>query len=496
MNDDPSRQWQPPSEPANAQDDPPHQQPRPAPAIGFVEWFWPGDFDRVEQILADMKSLGVTDLRTGVSWANWFTPWGERWYAWLLPRLAKEVTVMPCFLYTPPSLGIAAKSSSPPRNTKLFADFVDVMITRFGQCFEYVELWNEANNRNEWDWTLDPYWYNFGEMVGSAAYWARERGKKTVLAGMSPIDPNWLNLMFQRGVMDHIDVVGVHGFPGTMDSNWDGWQANIGRVRRELDMNRSRAEIWITETGFSTWRHDEYTQLRSLVSALDAPVQRVYWYALHDLNPDRPTVEGFHSDERGYHFGLKTANGIPKLLYRIWNGGGLDAVRKTAVYMSNERRPPLDDAVLITGGAGFIGSNLAHRLLENGRNVIIFDNLSRHGVEENLRWLTDRYAERVQVHLGDMRDRYALRLALEDAREVFHFAAQVAVTSSMTDPMLDFGVNALGTLNLLEEARSLRHPPSVVFTSTNKVYGALGDVTLTADGRPLSLPELEATCDE
>jgi CDP-paratose 2-epimerase len=137
--------------------------------------------------------------------------------------------------------------------------------------------------------------------------------------------------------------------------------------------------------------------------------------------------------------------------------------------------------VLITGGAGFIGTNLANRLLSDGRPVIIFDNMSRPGVDRNLQWLCKRHGDHVRVEVGDIRDARAVRRAVKDATQVFHFAAQVAVTTSLVDPVGDFDVNARGTLNLLEAMRSRPDPPSLVFTSTNKVYGDLEDLELEAD---------------
>lgn len=137
---------------------------------------------------------------------------------------------------------------------------------------------------------------------------------------------------------------------------------------------------------------------------------------------------------------------------------------------------------LITGGAGFIGTNVAARLLDMGRRVRIFDNLARSGVDDNLRWLSDTYGDRIDVVRADIRDRAAVSAAVADAAEVFHFAAQVAVTTSLADPVDDFQINAGGTLNLLEALRALDEPPSLVFTSTNKVYGDLEDVDLVPDG--------------
>lgn len=138
--------------------------------------------------------------------------------------------------------------------------------------------------------------------------------------------------------------------------------------------------------------------------------------------------------------------------------------------------------VLITGGAGFVGTNLAHRLLGNGHRVVIFDNLSRPGVKANLNWLMDLHRERVQFIEGDIRNFDEVERAVAGVAEVFHFAAQVAVTTSLVDPLHDFEINARGTLNLLEAIRRSASPPSLVFTSTNKVYGDLADVSITEDG--------------
>jgi CDP-paratose 2-epimerase len=139
-------------------------------------------------------------------------------------------------------------------------------------------------------------------------------------------------------------------------------------------------------------------------------------------------------------------------------------------------------ASLITGGAGFLGTNLAHHLLSARRPVVIFDNLSRSGAEKNLTWLRRMHGERLRVIVCDIRDRFALREALYSVKHVYHFAAQVAVTTSLIDPVSDFEVNARGTLNLLEEVRRLDGPPTLIFTSTNKVYGGLSDVMLRRNG--------------
>jgi CDP-paratose 2-epimerase len=137
--------------------------------------------------------------------------------------------------------------------------------------------------------------------------------------------------------------------------------------------------------------------------------------------------------------------------------------------------------ILITGGAGFIGTNLADRLLSQGRRVLIFDNLSRSGVKTNLAWLRARHPDRLTVQLGDLRHEGQVTEAVRQASAVFHFAAQVAVTTSVADPQHDFAVNAQGTLHLLEAVRHFAPAAPVFFTSTNKVYGDLADIPLFSD---------------
>ncbi len=128
--------------------------------------------------------------------------------------------------------------------------------------------------------------------------------------------------------------------------------------------------------------------------------------------------------------------------------------------------------ILITGGAGFIGSHLALRFAQRGARVVLYDNLSRHGSEHNLAWVSGQ-APSVEFVRGDVRDAEAVRRAASDCQAIFHLAAQVAVTTSVTEPRLDFEVNALGTFNVLEAARLVGTRPLMIYSSTNKVYGAM-----------------------
>jgi CDP-paratose 2-epimerase len=139
-------------------------------------------------------------------------------------------------------------------------------------------------------------------------------------------------------------------------------------------------------------------------------------------------------------------------------------------------------SVLITGGAGFVGVNLAARLLDNGERVRVFDSLARAGSEQNIAWLQQRYPDGVDFVRADVRNATALADAIEGVEHVVHLAAQVAVTHSLVDPAFDFDVNAAGTLNLLEAVRRCARPPSILFTSTNKVYGVLADLQVQAEG--------------
>lgn len=146
---------------------------------------------------------------------------------------------------------------------------------------------------------------------------------------------------------------------------------------------------------------------------------------------------------------------------------------------------------LITGGAGFVGSNLADALLSRGEPVVLADNLSRDGVRTNAEWLISRHPDLVRLEVVDIREAPAIGSLVAGARQVFHLAAQVAVTTSLDDPALDLHTNILGTFNILEAIRARPTPPPVLFTSTNKVYGALnridvirrGDAYVYADGR-------------
>ena len=135
--------------------------------------------------------------------------------------------------------------------------------------------------------------------------------------------------------------------------------------------------------------------------------------------------------------------------------------------------------LLVTGGAGFIGCNIADRLAGSGHRVRVFDNLARPGVERNLAWLKSRHGDAVEAITADIRDEASVDRASDGVDAVFHLAAQVAVTTSFTDPVADFDINLRGAINLLEALRRRGRKTPVIFASTNKVYGDLADIPLS-----------------
>jgi CDP-paratose 2-epimerase len=155
------------------------------------------------------------------------------------------------------------------------------------------------------------------------------------------------------------------------------------------------------------------------------------------------------------------------------------------------------ERILITGGAGFIGSNLADRLLSEGHEVTIFDNLSRSGCEANVTWLRQTHgADAFLLMRGELTDFATLLRASAGAQRIYHLAGQVAVTTSVKDPRLDFEANALGTFNALEAARLVADDPIFLYASTNKVYGGMEDVGIVSEPSrywyadyPYGLPE-------
>ena len=182
------------------------------------------------------------------------------------------------------------------------------MITSF-------KLWNEPNNLSHWDFLLDPGWSIFADLVqqSSAAIRAVHPDLPLVLGGMSPIDPRFLRQLSDRGALDAIDVLAVHGFP--FDWNlWpiEEWPERIEQLRHEFDR-----PVWITETGVSSYAGEEMAAWGLRRSREILQGQRVYWYTLLDLAPEREATTRHKAAEgssywRHFHFGLLRHDGTPK----------------------------------------------------------------------------------------------------------------------------------------------------------------------------------------
>ena len=164
--------------------------------------------------------------------------------------------------------------------------------------------------------------------------------------------------------------------------------------------------------------------------------------------------------------------------------------------MSAPDRSPWPQAVLVTGGAGFIGCNVVRRLVAAGSHVTVLDNLSRQYSTSNARVLQSDLGDGVRLIGGDVRDASAVASAADGVGAIIHLAGQTAVTRSIVDPVGDFLDNCTGTLNVLEAARTRTDPPVVLYASTNKVYGALDSVEIVEEPDHYRFADLPHGVDE
>lgn len=183
---------------------------------------------------------------------------------------------------------------------------------------EAVMLWNEPNNLSHWDFKIDPQWKLFADMAISAARAIRRENPDLpiVLGGISPIDPNFIQLMGYHGVLGEVDIVAVHGFP----LDWNHW--SIYDWPQKIDEIRSvtRLPVWVSEAGASSFGAEEVQLfgLQKTVELLRDRVERVHWYSLLDL-PATWTATTRHKESEGsayyrhYYMGLVREDGTPKL---------------------------------------------------------------------------------------------------------------------------------------------------------------------------------------
>jgi len=157
-----------------------------------------------------------------------------------------------------------------------------------------------------------------------------------------------------------------------------------------------------------------------------------------------------------------------------------------------------DQTIIVTGGAGFIGSNAAMRYLRRGWHVVVLDNLSRKGAKQNLKWLESAAGD-LELAEADVRDRDAVFDVFRrhrHASRILHLAAQVAVTTSVTDPRTDFDINALGAFNVLEAIRENECKGTAIYASTNKVYGEMVDLQVVEHATRYAYKDIPNGLDE
>ncbi len=182
---------------------------------------------------------------------------------------------------------------------------------------EAVKIWNEPNNKSHWDPVIDPEWDRFAEMARLAGQAIHDANPELprVLGGMSPIDPFFLRRLDDKGVLDHVDAVAVHGFP--LDWNlWaiDEWPAKVAEIRAVTDK-----PVWVTEVGVSSFGSEEVQAwgVRKTAELLIGQAPRIHWYSLYDL-PRAWEATTRHKEAEGssyyrhFHMGLLREDGSPK----------------------------------------------------------------------------------------------------------------------------------------------------------------------------------------
>lgn len=322
-----------------------------------------------------------------------------------------------------------------------------------------VRLANAVGGHCDWFELADPLgptaWPDHSQtsaaLLADLVEWV---GTPVALGGL-PLDPAWLGAARDAGVLAPF---GALAFPEVIATGVPAAQA-LATVRTVCE----RQGLWFTpDHSAEQPPHGERPEHRLARESewLEASPARVFL-------PWAPETGAYAQN------GASAGREHSKRLLRLGGAARLQRIARQAA-----ASPPELGYDLITGGAGFVGSNLAARLAADGRSVLVFDSLARPGTEQNLEWLSQRFPGQIHSVLADVREREAVGNAVDGARRVFHLAAQVAVTTSLAQPRADHAVNVTGTLNVLEALRHCAHPPPLLLTSTNKVYGDLGGLDL------------------
>ena len=420
--------------------------------LGVSQRFATGDRVAVESAGGKLALLGVKHLRLPIDDTD-----PAEWLGWLLPRLSRNLQILPSIEVNAETVGEGG--------------LLERLLAGHGEHFDHVELRCERFN----DVSIP--------LISSALGALENHHKGAVASAELENAVCSLASLSRAGLTKRISAFALRWNPTY--GNSVKLSDVVAELAAALSAFSPRSELWLTDTQHSSWRHQAAKQLQSFHSAISSPANRVYWHSLDD--------DAAADDlDAAAHLGLFDAYGQAKLLGRLLESGVGEVGRiatasRTAHAFSIVGTKP----VLVTGGAGFIGANLADRLASEGQPVLIYDALARPGVERNLRWLTRRHPKRISFQLGDLRDELAAGDAAANARAVFHLAGQVAVTTSMVHPLTDFEVNARGTVALLENLRRRNPEAPLIFASTNKVYGDLSDIDLIRVGEAY-LPSSEA----
>lgn len=211
---------------------------------------------------------------------------------------------------------------------------------------EAIVLWNEPNNLSHWNFHLDPGWQRYAEMAKSASQAVRGVNAKmpVVLGGVSSCDSDFLRNMAGQGVMEHVDAVGVHGFP----LDWNHWQIDEWPAKIAEAEQVSGKPVWVLEVGASSFGAEEVQEFgfKRTLDHLVGRVERIHWYSLFDLPPTWP-AETRHKEAEGssyyrhYYLGLVKSDGQPKLAERLFPMDGSAGICQWFHFED----PRLEDAV-------------------------------------------------------------------------------------------------------------------------------------------------------
>lgn len=412
--------------------------------LGLRKDFALGDRDAVALFLQDWSRFELRHLRIVLPSPAWRLGADRTWYTWLLSRLANTAHL--CVTLAPDS----SQSSTTSNGAELSVS-VTQLLAQYSALVDTIELPALA-----WEHRLGPAWPDLCHRLADAT---RAAGKRFVLSSAHWHEFGFAMRCVENGTLPSADALGIEMETGSPQHHAVAPSDRLREVAQTLHELRIPLPVWFSRVAVHASAPRPFTDVEAIQNALTSGAERTYWDA-----PDAVMAQ---------------STGDLSLARRLLAARpDADLRRVVTLCRSPRNRIHPGPHALITGGAGFVGSNLADRLLSQGERVTIYDNLSRTGTERNVHWLKSRHGERLTLCLGDIRDAASVANAVERATHVFHFAGQVAVTSSMVDPLHDGEVNQRGTLVLLEALRNLPAPPPLIFTSTNKVYGALNDVAL------------------